>query len=103
MFCPNCRAEYRQGFYECSDCKVALVHELPPEPKLEYVELVTVLNAHDGSTLAMAQSLLDDANLVYFVKGGPQLGTSYLFGGLIEIRVRLEDEQKAREILSELL
>jgi hypothetical protein len=25
MFCPFCQAEYRDGFAECSDCRVSLV------------------------------------------------------------------------------
>jgi len=29
MFCPECKAEYRQGFTRCADCDVELVHELP--------------------------------------------------------------------------
>jgi hypothetical protein len=29
VFCPQCKAEYRQGFTRCSDCDVDLVHELP--------------------------------------------------------------------------
>ena len=29
MFCPECKAEYRQGFTRCSDCDVELVHERP--------------------------------------------------------------------------
>jgi hypothetical protein len=28
MFCPNCKAEYREGFTECSDCQVPLVKDL---------------------------------------------------------------------------
>ncbi len=35
MFCPNCKAEYREGFKECSVCQVALVSELPQEPALQ--------------------------------------------------------------------
>ena len=31
MFCPVCKAEYRPGITECSDCHVALVSELPEE------------------------------------------------------------------------
>lgn len=31
MYCPLCRAEYRPGFTECSDCQVALVSDPPPE------------------------------------------------------------------------
>jgi hypothetical protein len=29
MFCPQCKAEYRQGFTRCADCEVLLVCELP--------------------------------------------------------------------------
>jgi hypothetical protein len=29
MICPQCKAEYRQGFTRCADCDVDLVHELP--------------------------------------------------------------------------
>jgi len=29
MFCPQCKAEYREGFSRCADCDVDLVRELP--------------------------------------------------------------------------
>ncbi len=29
MFCPNCKAEYRDGFTRCADCDLELVRELP--------------------------------------------------------------------------
>jgi hypothetical protein len=29
MFCPQCKAEYRQGFTRCADCDVELVYERP--------------------------------------------------------------------------
>jgi hypothetical protein len=29
MFCPVCKAEYREGFRRCADCDVDLVEELP--------------------------------------------------------------------------
>lgn len=29
MFCPKCGCEYREGYFKCSDCHVALVNELP--------------------------------------------------------------------------
>ncbi len=35
MFCPNCRAEYREGFSRCSDCGIELVEVLPPPEKLD--------------------------------------------------------------------
>lgn len=33
MFCPQCQAEYRQGFTVCADCDVDLVHELAASPQ----------------------------------------------------------------------
>jgi len=30
MYCPQCKAEYRQGFTRCTDCDVELVYEPPP-------------------------------------------------------------------------
>ena len=29
MFCPSCGSEYRAGYFECGDCHVPLVQELP--------------------------------------------------------------------------
>lgn len=29
MICPQCQAEYRQGFTRCADCDVELVYEIP--------------------------------------------------------------------------
>jgi hypothetical protein len=39
MFCPICRAEYREGFTRCADCSVELVYE-PPAAALAVVEAV---------------------------------------------------------------
>jgi hypothetical protein len=37
MYCPQCGAEYRQGFTTCSDCHVFLVHERPDSLEQESV------------------------------------------------------------------
>ena len=37
MFCPKCRAEYREGFTVCADCGVPLVAELPASPEFDPV------------------------------------------------------------------
>ncbi len=33
MFCPLCKAEYREGFYRCADCDVDLVNFLEEPPR----------------------------------------------------------------------
>jgi hypothetical protein len=38
MSCPQCRTEYREGFYTCRDCGVSLVSELPPPECFEFEE-----------------------------------------------------------------
>jgi len=35
MFCPQCKAEYREGFKQCTNCGVDLVDQLAPEPAEE--------------------------------------------------------------------
>ena len=114
MFCPKCRAEYREGFTECSDCKVPLVSELPPEPEPEdeeTVKLTTVLATGNPAIIAMAKSLLDDANIRYFVKGeGLQewfvlgrIGTGFNpIIGRVQIQVLKDDEEVARKVLEDL-
>ena len=41
-WCPNCNAEYQEGYTECSDCGVALVDSLEEE-----IELVPFFQAED--------------------------------------------------------
>lgn len=37
MFCPVCKAEYRQGFTRCADCDVELVYRLPANAMVPHV------------------------------------------------------------------
>jgi hypothetical protein len=39
MFCPNCKAEYREGFTKCSECDVALVSNLPAGESDSHVDV----------------------------------------------------------------
>ena len=66
MFCPKCRAEYREGFDKCVDCQIPLVSQLPPESEGKPdLELVTVLEPADPATLAIAKSLLTEAGIEF--------------------------------------
>jgi hypothetical protein len=69
MFCPKCRAEYREGFSTCADCNVELVDELLPEPEPEFVEYEEVLATYSQTDIALIKSALDAEEITYFFKG----------------------------------
>lgn len=113
MFCPQCGAEYREGFGRCVDCEVDLVAEAPPPAvrPAPAARLVTVLRSGDPAVLAMAKSLLQDAGIASAARGeGLQdlfalgrLGTgSSPIVGPAEIRVSSSDEAAARALLRDL-
>ena len=69
MFCPKCRAEYREGFHTCSDCNVELVDELPPLPEPEFVDFVEILATYNPADVVFLKSLLESEEIQYFFKG----------------------------------
>ena len=69
MFCPTCRAEYREGFHVCSDCNVDLVEVIPPEPEPEFVNFKEVLATYNPADVAFLKSLLESEGIQYFFKG----------------------------------
>ena len=74
MFCPTCKAEYRQGFTECADCGVELVYELPEEsPKVaaegQDADLVPVYSTFNSADVMMIKSLLDAEEIIYNFQG----------------------------------
>ncbi|GAW91003.1 DUF2007 domain-containing protein [Calderihabitans maritimus] len=111
MFCPKCKYEYVEGVKECPDCQVALVEELPPEPELEYVDLVTVLKSENPAVIMIAKSILEGAGIRYFAKG-ERLQDLFALGrfgsgfnpllGPVEIRVSRDDKEMAEELLKDL-
>jgi hypothetical protein len=67
--------------------------------------LVTILTTGDGGQIALASSILDEAEIPYFEKGGisRRLGI-YLFNAsarFVEIQVRMMDVTAARKLLAE--
>jgi hypothetical protein len=69
MYCPQCLTEYRDGFFECADCRVPLAAGLPPEQPANRgaLELVTVLGTSDTFALSLAKASLEDAGIDYVV------------------------------------
>ena len=67
--------------------------------------LVTVLTVGDGGQIAHASSILEEAGVPYFEKGGAsrRLGI-YLFNAsarFVEFQVNSADVERARRVLSE--
>ena len=104
MFCPKCGCEYREGFYECADCGVALTYELPKvEPPPEKRELVTILETSDPALISVVKSILEGSNIWYVAQGEAM---SSLFPGTVvyhpvAFQVAREDEEKAKDLLRE--
>ena len=77
MFCPKCRAEYKEGVKECGQCEAPLVATLPGKPErakpalaqqkdLEFVSVVRTFNPQD---IAIIRSILDDSGIEYYIQG----------------------------------
>ena len=87
MFCPICKAEYREGFVTCADCSVSLVAQLPQkddqrqgsqaetpggalEGEVEYAsDLVEVFQTLDYTEVLIIKSVLDEDGIPYHFSG----------------------------------
>src|SRR4029077_17181988 len=76
MFCPTCKAEYREGFTHCADCDVDLVESLAsssggdgePGDSGEAVDLdapALLWSGVDVRAFEQIRSALDEANIPY--------------------------------------
>jgi Putative prokaryotic signal transducing protein len=111
MICPRCGDEYQPGFQRCADCDVDLIEVHRPLREPPPLRIVTVLATGDPVRLEMAKSLLDSADVDYWVKGE---GLQDLFGagrigagfnltiGPMLLQVDEADESDAKSILSEI-
>ncbi len=102
LFCPQCGAEYREGFLECSDCQLPLVAELPPQPKPD-LELVTVLATGNPALIAVAKSLLEDSGIEYLTQNEGFHDLFPVNRFRIHFQVRPEDEEEAAALLADLV
>lgn len=71
MFCPECEAEYREGFTECSDCGVALVATLRREEIAE--GLTPIMETVNFAELAEVVDRMEKADVPYVVEAGTAL------------------------------
>jgi len=103
MYCPKCKAEYREGFTKCADCGTDLVGGQPPEPEddVRYVEMVEVFSTYNPGDIAVIKSVLDGEAIHYFFQGE---NTNLMIGGGAYARLLVQADQveSVRDILQEM-
>jgi hypothetical protein len=107
VYCPQCGCEYRDGFSECSDCRVPLSAGTPPQKTADpALGLVVVLETNDQILLAFAKGVLVEAGIPFFVLGQIATLVSDVDGLLrkwVGVQVPRDREAEARELLEGLL
>ena len=99
MFCPKCRAEYREGFLECSDCDVDLVEKLEPIPEMSaWVKLATIFS--EGN-IAVIKASLDKTDVEYYFDGEQSHRLAPVPLGA-RLMVREDSRKEAESILKDL-
>jgi len=108
MYCPQCLVAYRDGFTECSDCRVPLSPGTPPPesaaPFNPALGLVVLLETNDRIQLALAKGLLEDAGIPFFALG--QIATLVqdvdpFLHKVVRVQVPRDREAEARELLEQ--
>jgi hypothetical protein len=109
MYCPQCRVEYREGFVECSDCRVPLLAGAVSAESREAFDpklgLVVVLETNNRIQLALVKGLFEEANIPFFVLGQIATLIQDVDGFLhkwVRVQVPRDREGEAREILAAL-
>ena len=111
MFCPQCRAEYRPGFFRCSDCDVPLVDQLPadspvtdrhPGSETDHPELVVLRTFSTVVEADLAKSALDSIGIDSMVRSDNEGGQGpwLAFSQGVELLVRADDVAAANDMLA---
>ena len=105
MFCPECGAEYRRGFLECSDCRVPLVAEPPVVDRREKLELETLMEVVNPIRLAVVRSVLEAEGIESIVRGeSPSAlgGIEFVSRKRAVLLVAKQDLEEARRLVEAL-
>jgi len=118
MYCPKCGYEYREGFYECSDCGSTLVPDLPAtlnkkehrEPSIEKTEFIVVMRTGRIWEVEMVENAFKKAKIPHFQQSesssglvlAKQLAPSMGPGEWWSFSVPKTFLEKAKEVLASL-
>ncbi len=112
MFCPLCRAEYREGIYRCADCNVLLVSALPQDAgqeasseKAEEASPVLLWRGENPVVYTAILNALGEAGIEFYdfvardYEAQLSLGFPLSSTPGFEIRVYRRDAEAAKRIL----
>lgn len=107
MYCPQCQAEYREGFTRCDECGVDLVAELPAEDH-QAPEYVSIFETSETDVIPVIKSVLEGAEIPYLVEGEDlmNLFPSDMLGGLyrpsaeVHFMVTADRAEETRQLLA---
>jgi hypothetical protein len=101
-WCPECGAEYREGYTQCSECQVALV-DTPPAGAEAASQLVEVGAFGSLEQAELAQGLLETNGISSEVEDArvphPELGPAA--GGEVALLVPATLAEQAKVLLAE--
>jgi len=107
MFCPQCKAEYREGFFTCADCSIPLVSELPKDEEStidsQQIDFVEILSTRNPAEVAVIKSIFEAEEIAYYFLG-EQMMTSPLLsgGGSARLYIASQDLGRVKEFLKDL-
>ena len=106
MFCPECGAEYREGFTTCADCQIDLVDTPPKEgQETETIQLETVFESTNPALIGIAKTVLDSAGIDFVAVGEKAVSVVFPgnpFLGQVQLRVEKKRAAEAEALLSEI-
>ena len=105
MYCPKCRSEYKPGFYECADCDVPLVYELPSQQPLtpeeeEAASLVEVFSTFNQAEVMLVKAYLDAEEITYHLQGELYSGSG-IYVTPVTLYVARSEADRVREMLKD--
>jgi len=99
MYCPRCQLQYRAGRTQCSECDFELASNAVSPPAPPGAEMVVVFEGHLEDA-EVAQAAMESTGIESRITSQPRRGLP-VHHGLSQLQVRAEDEDAAKEVLSD--